>query len=145
MYYHDSPVPNLKELIPHKSNHNKPLVYLSKKLENTLVYLSNAVEKFCIENNIPHTDMIHKWASYGFNKNGILVLEEYYPNAIEQTYCGVSGYIYAVNANENIQPQKDIPYAVISQRPVQVESYEFISDAYEEVKQIAEQGLNNTK
>lgn len=29
MYYHASPIPNLKRLIPHVSNHGTPLVYLS--------------------------------------------------------------------------------------------------------------------
>ena len=38
MYYHASPLSGLKELVPHVSNHNKPLVFLSKKRENTLVY-----------------------------------------------------------------------------------------------------------
>ena len=141
MFYHASPIPNLKELIPHKSNHNKPLVYLSEKRENTLVYLSNAVEKFCNQNNIAHSDIIHKWASYGFNQNGILVLEEFYPNAVEETYSGVNGYVYSVKSNENIVQQKDIPFAAVSEQPVLVESCEFISDAYEEIEHMAEQGL----
>lgn len=49
MYYHASPVAGIKVLEPRISNHNIPLVYLSEKRENTLVYLSNAVEKFCKE------------------------------------------------------------------------------------------------
>ena len=59
---------------------------MSQKRENTLVYLSNAVEKFCIENNIPHSDKIHKWASYGFSSEGLLVLEEYNNYANEPEY-----------------------------------------------------------
>ena len=46
MYYHATQIPNLLELIPHTSNHKKPLVYLSSKRENVLVYLSNAIEKY---------------------------------------------------------------------------------------------------
>lgn len=47
MYYHASRTGNIKKLEPRISNHGIPLVYFSTKPENTLVYLSNAVEKFC--------------------------------------------------------------------------------------------------
>lgn len=141
MYYHASPLSGLKKLVPHVSNHNKPLVYLSKKRENTLVYLSNAVEKFCEENGLPVTDKIHKWASYGFNENGILVLEEYYPNATEETYSGISGYIYSVESNNNIYPQKDIPFAAVTEKPIKIKSCEYISDAYREILRASEQNL----
>ena len=57
MYYHASQTPKIKELKPRISNHNKPLIYFSNKRENVLVYLSNAIEKYCKENN--------------FNYNGI--------------------------------------------------------------------------
>ena len=47
MYYHASPVEGIRQLEPRVSNHSVPLVYFSKKRENVLVYLSNAVEKYC--------------------------------------------------------------------------------------------------
>ena len=56
MYYHASQIKDIKVLEPRKSNHNIPLVYLSVKRENTLVYLSNAVEKFCKEKGFQHKD-----------------------------------------------------------------------------------------
>lgn len=43
MLYHASPTGGLTVLTPHVSNHGRPLVYFSKKRENVLVYLSNAV------------------------------------------------------------------------------------------------------
>ena len=43
MYYHASPFGGITQLKPHVSNHGIPLVYFSKKRENVLVYLSNAV------------------------------------------------------------------------------------------------------
>ena len=49
MYYHASKTAGLVCLEPRVSNHGIPLVYLSSKRENVLVYLSNAVEKFCRE------------------------------------------------------------------------------------------------
>ncbi len=41
-WYHASPTKDLTTLEPRISNHGVPLVYLSKKRENVLVYLSNA-------------------------------------------------------------------------------------------------------
>ena len=49
MIYHASQIKDIKVLEPRVSNHNKPLVYFSSKRENVLVYLSNAVEKYCKE------------------------------------------------------------------------------------------------
>ena len=45
-FYHGSSVANITALQPHVSNHGESWVYLSSKRENTLVYLSNAIEKF---------------------------------------------------------------------------------------------------
>ncbi len=77
MLYHASPIPNIKTLTPHTSNHGKPLIYFSQKPENVLVYLCNAVEKCCRENGFVHNGIYRKWGSYGFNSEGILVLDEY--------------------------------------------------------------------
>lgn len=95
MFYHASSVAGIKELIPNISNHKKPLVYLTNKRENALVYLSNAVEKYCKEIGFEHFGTYYKWGSYGFTKEGILELQEYWENAIEDTYAGVPGYIYS--------------------------------------------------
>ena len=73
MYYHASQVANIKILEPRISNHNIPLIYFSTKRENVLVYLSNAVEKCCRETDFRHNGKWHKWATYGFNKDGILI------------------------------------------------------------------------
>lgn len=49
MFYHASPVKGLAQLELRTSNHAIPLVYFSRKRENVLVCLSNAVEKYCRE------------------------------------------------------------------------------------------------
>ena len=48
-FFHASQTKNIKILKPNISNHNIPLIYFSDKRENVLVYLSNAIEKFCKE------------------------------------------------------------------------------------------------
>lgn len=138
MYYHASQTPELKELIPHISNHQKSLVYLSSKRENVLVYLSNAVEKHCKEIGYI-TDSYTKWASYGFEK-GILRLDEYYPNATIDTYKGVSGYIYSSNNVDLMEKQLDIPFAFTTTVNVKVDDCEFIPDAYDAIIKAANEG-----
>lgn len=137
--FHGSKTPNIKVLKPNVSNHKLPLVYFSQKRENTLVYLSNAIEKLCRQNGRLF-DKYYTWASYGFDSNGKLRVEEYYPNATEETYGGESGYIYTVKT-EKVTPQKDIPYAFVSENPVEVCGCEFVPDAYEAILQAEKQGL----
>ena len=141
MFYHASSVKDIKTLEPKISNHDIPLIYFSEKRENVLVYLSNAVEKFCKETGFNYSGVWHKWASYGFDKDGILNLEEYYPNALIDTYKGVSGYIYSAENVNNSGDTINVPYAVTSKEKVTVSDCEFIEDAYEEIIKAEENGL----
>ncbi|MGN0401328.1 MAG: hypothetical protein ACI4HQ_03565 [Acetatifactor sp.] len=140
MYYHASPIANIKILEPRISNHDVPLVYLSAKRENVLVYLSNAVEKYCKETGFSYTGNWSKWGPYGFDKSGKLVFEEYYPNALYETYAGVAGYIYSVKDNENLFVKPEIPDCVVSKKPVPVESVEYIPNAYEAILRTEREG-----
>ncbi|MCL2628392.1 MAG: hypothetical protein FWD44_06845 [Oscillospiraceae bacterium] len=140
MFFHASKIPDLSILKPHVSNHGKPLVYLSEKRENVLVYLSNAVEKHCRETGFNHTGIYKTWGSYGFTDNGILHLEEYYPNATIDTYSGESGYIYSVANLKNYREQADIPYAVTTDEAAVVTDCEYIFDAYAAILEAAENG-----
>ena len=140
MLYHASPIGGLTVLTPHISNHGKPLVYFSKKRENVLVYLSNAVEKYCRETGFAHTDKWQKWGPYGFDADGVQRLEEYYPNALKETYAGVSGYIYSAEA-ANAFPAQDIPFAAASEQAVEIVSCEFVPDAYEAILRAEKAGL----
>lgn len=139
VFYHASQTPGIQILEPRVSNHGKALVYLSDCRENVLVYLSNAVEKFCREQGLPPETSYRKWGSYGFNPDGLLQLDEYWPNATAETYQGVSGYIYSVDAQE-LEPLADIPHAYVSSRPLAVSGCEFVSDAYEALRQAESQG-----
>ena len=139
MYYHASPTEGIKVLEPRISNHGVPLIYFSKKRENVLVYLSNAVEKFCRDTGYAHTGKWTKWASYGF-RDDILHLEEYYPNALTETYQGVSGYIYRAASIQEAEQEIHIPDAAVSSLPVPVDGVEFIPDAYEAILEAERRG-----
>lgn len=140
MYYHASPTPGIRVLEPRRSNHGAPLVYFSEKRENVLVYLSNAVEKFCRETGFAHTGAWTKWGPYGF-QNGILQLDEYYPNALEETYRGVSGYIYRARSIQRAGLDIAIPGAAVSAVPVPVDGAEFVPDACQAILGAVHSGL----
>lgn len=140
-FYHGSQAADILELLPFESNHGVPRVYLSSKRENVLVYLSNAVEKYCKETSFSYNGIWYKWASYGFDKQGRLQFEEYYPNALYDTYKGVSGYIYAVKSNDAIEPLQGIADAYISTCSMPVESCEYIPDAYDAIIEAEQQKL----
>lgn len=140
MLFHASPVPGIQVLEPRISNHGTPLVYLSDRRENVLVYLSNAIEKFCRETGLPPRGSYRKWGSYGFTEDGLLKLDEYWPNATRETYEGVSGYVYSVEGGDSLKPLADIPHAYVSSEPLQVAECEFVPDAYQAMEQAAAEG-----
>ena len=141
MYFHASPIKGIEILKPQISNHGIPLVYFSTKRENVLVYLSNAVEKFCKETGFTYSGKWTKWGSYGFNKDCTQRIEEYYPNALIDTYKGVSGYIYAVETITDSGFQLQIPDAATSSEPAPVKCCEFVPDAYEAILAVEKAGL----
>ena len=141
LYYHASQNSGIKILEPRISNHDIPLIYFSTKRENVLVYLSNAIEKCCKEKGFNHQSTWHKWASYGFDTDGILTLDEYYPNAIENTYKGVSGFIYYVDTIQENENSINISNAITTSEPATITDVEFIEDAYSEILKAAEAGL----
>ena len=141
MYYHASPVANIRQLEPRVSNHGVPLIYFSKKRENVLVYLSNAVEKYCRETGFEYAGRWQKWGPYGFDRDGVQRLEEYYPDALVKTYKGVSGYIYRAETITDSGFALQIPDAAASSAPVPVAGAEFVPDAYEAILQAEREGL----
>ena len=141
MYYHASPVEGIKQLEPRVSDHHIPLVYFSTKRENTLVYLSNSIEKYCKETGFVYDGIWKKWGPYGFTKDGIQQLQEYYPNALEKTYKGVSGYIYSAESITDSGFEIKIPNAASCNAPVKVVGTEFVPDAYDAILEAEEKGL----
>ncbi len=140
MFYHASPVPGITRLEPRVSNHGVPLVYFSRKRENVLVYLSNAVEKYCRETGFAYDGPWQKWGPYGFDEDGRQRLEEYYPNALEETYRGVSGYIYSAETIAEADFPLQIPDAAVSGESVEVTGAEFVPDACEAILRAEREG-----
>lgn len=138
MLYHASATAGIQVLEPRASNPGTPQVYLSRKRENVLVYLSNAVEKFCREQGFSYDGIWHKWATYGFDKTGRLILEEYYPNALTETYEGVAGYVYHTEDILNAAPV-GIPDAVAAAEPMPVIGCEYVPDAWAALCQAAKE------
>ncbi len=139
--YHASSVHGIEILEPRTSNHGIPQVYFSEKRENVLVYLSNAIEKCCREHEFHHDGIWQKWGPYGFTKEGVLHFEEYYPNALRDTYMGVKAYIYTVEKDESMVPLGDVPFAYVSKQDVPVVSCECVEDAYAEMIDAEARGL----
>ena len=141
MYYHASQTGGIRVLEPRISNHNMPLIYFSTKRENVLVYLSNAIEKYCRETDFEYDGKWEKWGPYGFTKDGLMRIEEYYPDALVSTYKGISGYIYWADDIKSADFEIKIPYAAVSCEQVKVKSVEYVPDALEAILQAERDGL----
>ena len=141
MYYHASKVKGLSVLEPNVSMHEKPLVYLSRKRENVLIYLSNAIEKFCRESGFVYDGVYQKWGPYGFDEDGIIRIEEYYPDALRSSMQGESGYIYSIKEAKLSDFDTGISDVVVSEKTVRVDGCEYVEDAYEAILEAEEKGL----
>ena len=141
MYYHASQTAGIQRLEPRVSEHGIPLVYFSKKRENVLVYLCNAVEKYCRETGFEYEGPWQKWGPYGFEEDGRLRIEEYYPDALVSTYSGVAGYIYGAESIDECGFDLRIPDAVCSMAPIEVSEVEYVPDAYEAILKAEVEGL----
>lgn len=131
MFYHASPVEGIAVLKPHVSHHGVHRIYFSSRRENTLVYLADPVQQFCRGKGIVPAGPLEKWATYGFDCAGLLVLEEYYPDYIRQTYEGVGGYIYRAEQIPGAEPMTDIPGGFYTDREIPADGAEYIPDAYQ--------------
>ena len=144
IYYHASPVPDLTILEPRDAGAG-PRLYFSAARENTLVYLSNPVERFCRETGFPWKGPFQKWATYGFDCAGLPVLEEYYPGYFQETFGGVPGYIYSAVKVPDPRPMREIPRGYWTDGRVAVEQIEAVPDALAAMEEAARRGLMRLK
>ena len=125
MLYHASSLQNLKVL-------SSLPVFASSKRENVLVYLADPVGRYFREHGYSYEGRAAKWGTYGFDKDGILVYEEYYPDALEREFKGVSGSIYSLK-EEGFDAYPAIRDVYTSKKEARVLEEESIPDAYEEM------------
>lgn len=118
--YHGSNTADIKILEPRLADHGHPYVYMATIDVIAAFYLCNAVER------------PYYWFPYGFgNNSNIPVYHELYPDALKEVSEGVSGYIYEVYAEESqIIPFKNIPYARLATKPVEVQKCTRVDNAY---------------
>ncbi len=136
MFYHASDTKGIEVLEPRGED---GLVYFSTKRENTLVYLVNAVKKFCRDNGIGFEGA--HWGPYGFLEDGRLQIQEYFEGALEKTYKGEPAYIYVAESVEDTGDCKHIQNVATSKTPVNVVGVEYVSDALEAILQAEKNGL----
>lgn len=118
--FHGSNKLGLTELKPQQADHDRPYVYMSTIDTVAAFYLCNAVER------------PYYWFPYDFDKSGIPIYHELYPNALREVSEGVRGCIYIVDAQENqFIPFKNIPCARLGIEPIQVVDTIQIENAYD--------------
>ena len=116
--YHGSSMPNLKELKPHISEHKKPYIYFSTNIVIAALYTVHKIER------------PYNWFTYGFNKDGIPIYTEYYPNALADVYSGQRGYIYYCRKTEDMSNPTDINCAYVCSKSITVDKCIVIDDVY---------------
>jgi hypothetical protein len=140
VYFHGSKFMEIKTLIPDISLHGDKYVYLTTSLEVALIYTVNAIESYYEENHLVKSEKFQPWFSYGFNKEKIPVIEEYYPNATKETYSNKPGYIYICEELKNISNPTNIFNAVVTKEEVNIKDVIYVEDVYKKVLDLEKQG-----
>ncbi len=129
-YYHGSIVPNLTELKPFMNpgnNLKKPCVYLTSNSQLAVHYIR---------------DKSRLWMSptLDVREDGVLVYQEMFANALEYMYRGVSGYVYRISGDYDINTVPGVRFAAISDEIVSILDYEYIPDVYKTILSYADSG-----
>lgn len=141
-FYHASDIANLQELKPQSSVYiENPTLYFSSKMENVLIYLANPVKKFYEQKYGKSNQIFQKFATYGFNKEKLLTIDEYYPNALEENFGDVSGYIYEIEADPNNLVENKIPFVYSTNQPQKVLKSTYVPNALDLVLKFEQKGL----
>lgn len=141
-FYHASDIANLQELKPQSSVYiENPTLYFSSKMENVLIYLANPVKKFYEQKYGKSNQIFQKFATYGFNKEKLLTIDEYYPNALEENFGDVSGYIYEIEADPNSLCENKIPFVYSTNQPQKVVKSTYVPNALDLVLKFEQKGL----
>ncbi len=141
-FYHASDCANLKELTPKQSSYiQNPTLFFSSKIENVLIYLANPVKRFYEKKYGKSNQIFQKFATYGFNKDKILFIDEYYPNALQENFGDIPGYIYEIETEPNSLIENKIPFVYTTTSPQKVINSTYIPNALNLVLDFEQKGL----
>ena len=73
-------------------------------------------------------------------KDGVLVFQEMFSNALEHLYKGLSGYVYHCTGEYEHENDSGVHTCAISKEPVPVTGFDFIADVHSEILSYEEQG-----
>ena len=123
--YHGSDVPDIAELTPRPSNHEKPYVYLTHSPALATLYAHNALPR------------PYGWYTY-FWQNGQLHYEEYFPGQLELFYRRQTGYIYTCVAE--LPALSQMPWVYLSERAIRPSDCRAVPDLYQELLRLEAAG-----
>lgn len=92
LLYHGSNTPDIKILKPRQADHDRPYLYMTTIKIVAGFYLINTVER------------PYYWFPYGFEKDGTVHYQEWYPNALREAAEGKKGYIYTYRSQRGSHP-----------------------------------------
>jgi hypothetical protein len=139
-YYHGSKIRGLQSLTPSISIHKENYVYLTTSKMVSLIYCVNAIESFYEKEGLEKPEKFHPWYSYGF-RNGKLVLEECYPNALQETYENKEGIIYKCSPPQNVSNPTNIYCAYVTTEQVKVLEEIVYKNIYSTILEFEQKGL----
>lgn len=125
--YHGSKVPNIKNLRPFSSSHDKPYVYLTHSKTLATIYAHNPLTR------------PNGFFTYWWGKDGTLYYDEYFENQLEIIYAGHKGYVYQCSGE--YAQMEQMPWVYLSEKNVPVIDCVEIPDIYEQLLQYERTGL----
>lgn len=122
--YHGSVYSGITELEAHSKLHNtdKKVVYLTDNIPYALYYIWDE----------EHNGYSRKHVT-GWIKNGVAYYEEQFPDQLKTFYKGVSGYLYCIFKNSDIQSVENRECMYYSLENTVVAKVDYIPDVYEEL------------
>jgi len=122
--YHGTTIKGLTQLLPFASS--------SANLPNPVVYLTTS-KQLALHYIWDFARCPYKSPMLDIRKDGVLVFQEMYSNALEYLYEGLSGYIYHAVGEYDHENASGVPTCAISKVPVPVTDCEYIEDVYERI------------
>lgn len=122
MFYHGTDNGSLTQLSTQKSKYDGK-IFVTNREEVAIWY---TVKTF--------------WYMYGKDERGNITFDEVIPNQLEKMYKGKTGYIYTCENLDYEEYQSPVPNAWVSTKDVCLTSKKEISDVYQHILMLAEEG-----